>query len=192
MGSPHNPQPAPSSRRGSQTLTIVLLILALVVVLSAVAVWIGLRFLSQNIQVRTHQSGGETKEVTVDTPLGSLDVRQDHGKIDEAKIGLPIYPGAQQVPGRKSPTVDIGLPQGKQVRVLTGVFETTDSLDKVAAFYRDRLTGEKEKFVEKQGKNGMVFTLDYDRGEKVVVLEKKPNVTQLILVRVGHGDEQTN
>src|SRR6266567_1121688 len=71
MGSAPQPPIPPAApvppRSGSNVLAIVLLSLALIVVVSALAVWIGLRFLTHNVQVHVNQDGGARQEVSIKT-----------------------------------------------------------------------------------------------------------------------------
>ena len=54
--------------------------------------------------------------------------------LNEASLGLPIYPGATRLTDHDSATVNIDIADQTKVRVLAGKFETRDSVDKVIDF----------------------------------------------------------
>lgn len=85
-------------------------------------------------------ANGEDKTVQVDTPFGGVHVNTD--VVTAADLGLPVYPGAQAVKGddnHKSADVHLGFGEW-QLRVRAVTYETTDSKDKVSAFYKKALT----------------------------------------------------
>lgn len=84
-------------------------------------------------------ANGEDKTVQVDTPFGGVHVNTD--QISASDLGLPLYPGAQQVKGddsHKSADVHMGFGEW-QLRVRAVSYSTSDSRDKVAAFYKKAL-----------------------------------------------------
>jgi hypothetical protein len=88
-----------------------------------------------HVQVEKDANGNE-KNVKIDTPIGGLHVRA--GDTSAADVGLPVYPGATIAPdnqGDKSADVHMGFGDF-QLRVKVVNYETTDSQDKVLAFYQ--------------------------------------------------------
>jgi len=84
-------------------------------------------------------TNGKDKNVKIDTPLGGLHVRADN--TSAADVGLPVYPGAHIAPdkdGDKSADVHLGFGEW-QLRVKVVTYETSDSQDKVVAFYQKAL-----------------------------------------------------
>jgi hypothetical protein len=84
-------------------------------------------------------ANGEDKTVQVDTPFGGVHVNTD--QVSAADLGLPIYPGAQQVKGddnHKSADVHMGFGEW-QMRVRVVSYATADSQDNVEAFYKKAL-----------------------------------------------------
>jgi hypothetical protein len=83
---------------------------------------------------------GEDKKVQVDTPFGGIHVNTD--ETSAADLGLPVYPGADIVKGKdndKSADVHVGFGQWElHVKVVN--YSTSDSQDKVVAFYKKALT----------------------------------------------------
>jgi hypothetical protein len=84
-------------------------------------------------------ANGEDKKVQIDTPFGGIHVNTD--QTTAADLGLPVYPGAATVTGdgdHKSADVQLGF--GEWVlRVKAVSYQTSDSQDKVTAFYKKAL-----------------------------------------------------
>ena len=82
---------------------------------------------------------GEDKNVSIETPLGGLQVRSD--QTTAADLGLPVYPGAQATSdntGDRSADVRMGF--GKwQMRVEVVTYQTSDAQNKVIAFYKQAM-----------------------------------------------------
>jgi hypothetical protein len=185
-GPPAPPQPSGSR---SHFVIIALLLLALIVVVGGMGVWVGLRFLSNAVHVQVDQQGGGKKELSIKTPLGSLEVKPE---VKEANLGLPIYPGSTRVKEHDSATVNINIADETKVRVLASKFQTSDSLDKVTAFYHDRLGGQVTKFKEKDEEGKTVFEIKQDQQEKIVALKSTGDKTVIELVRLSEGKQDAN
>ncbi len=183
---PAPPQP-PESR--SHLVTIALLLLALIVLVGGMAVWGGLRFLSNAVHVQVENQSGGKKEVSIKTPLGSLEVNKD---VNEASLGLPIYPGATRIKENGSATVNLDIADEAKLHVLAGKFETPDSVDKVRAFYHDHLGDQVTKFKEKDEEGKTVFELKHDKQDKIVALKSSGDKTVIELVRVSEGQSEAN
>ena len=189
---PRPPVPPQPPRSGSNIVAITLLVLALIVLVSGIAVWTGVRFLSHNLRLRVENGGDGKKEVSINIPsgkIGSIEVQHD---VNEASLGLPIYPGAARVKDEDSATVDLGFAGENGVRIVVAKFETADSLERVTAFYRSSLGSEITKFTE-EGPNGKTtFEIKTDHQEKVAVLVTSGDRTQIKLVRVSFGKGESN
>jgi len=82
---------------------------------------------------------GDDKNVKVDTPLGGVHVTSD--QTSAADVGLPVYPGAKlsaQKDGDKSADIHFGFGDW-QFRVKVVKYTSSDSSDKVLAFYKKAL-----------------------------------------------------
>jgi hypothetical protein len=83
------------------------------------------------------QNGGD--DVKIATPFGGLQVRTDEASV-LSQIGLPAYPGAVLVKkdnGKGNGSADVNLSFGSfHLKVKAAGYRTTDSPDKVMAFYR--------------------------------------------------------
>jgi len=187
---PRPPVPPPPPRTGGHiVVAIVLLILLLIILVSGIAVWAGWRFLSRSVRVQVEESGRGRKEVSIQTPIGSLEVKHE---VDEARLGLPIYPGATRVKGEDAATVNIDIAGEQNVRVAAAKFETPDPIDQVRDFYRARLGNQVTRIIEKSPEGKIVFEIKHERQEKVVALKEVSGRTRIELVHVGHGPEEGN
>ncbi len=185
---PRPPVPPQPPRSGSHIVAIALLVLLLIVIVSAITLWTGLRMLSRTVQVRVDEGAGGKKEVSIKTPVGSLEVGQG---VDEARLGLPIYPGARRLK-EEGATVNLDLPGETNVRVVVGKFETPDPLEKVRDFYKQRLGDEVTKYRDRGPDGKTVFEIKHTGREKVVALVSTPSGTRIELVQVIEAKETTN
>jgi len=187
-------------------VAIALLTLALIVMVCGLAVWVGLRFLSRSVRVQVEDSGAGNKAIAIKTPVGSLEAQEGkerasvrtpfgsldiQGEVNEARLGLPVYPGATRVK-KEGATVNIDLPGEESIRVAAAAFETPDSLEKVKVFYKERLGSDVTKFIERNHEGKTVFEIKRRGQEKVVALHATGCYTRIELARVTHGREETN
>ena len=186
---PPRPPAAPQPPRSGNIVAIALLVLALIVLVSGIAVWTGLKFLSNNLHMQVVEKGGGKNEVSINTPVGSIDVRHE---VNENKLGLPIYPGAIQVKDNDSATVDLGFGGEAGVHILAAKFETSDSLESVKAFYKAQLGSEVSKFTDHGSDGKTTFEIKTKGLEKVVALESAGRKTLIKLVRVSFGERESN
>jgi len=168
-------------------VAIALLVLALIVLVCGIAVWGGLRFLASAVHVQV--DNGDKKEVSVKTPFGSVEVNKN---VNEASLGLPIYPGATRIKEQGSATVNLDIADEAKLHVLAGRFETADSLDKVVAFYHDRLGDQVTSFKDRNEEGKTVFEIKHDKQDKVVALKSSGDKTVIELVRVAEGQSDAN
>jgi uncharacterized OB-fold protein len=122
--------PLPPSTGGSSALKIILIVVAVVVgigILGVVTVGVvGYRIAKSS---RVSQQGDHVK---VDTPFGSVETSKDPAQAAK-DLGIEIYPGAEvQKDGASSATFG-------NIRTVTAFFESTDSPEKVCAFYKSKL-----------------------------------------------------
>ena len=85
-------------------------------------------------------ANGEDKKVQIDTPFGGIHVNTD--QTTAADLGLPVYPGAEIAKDKdndKSADIHMGFGEW-ELRVKVVNYSTSDSQDKVVAFYKNALT----------------------------------------------------
>lgn len=186
---PRGPAAPMPPRSGSHILTIALLLLALIIVVSLATVWIGLRFLARGVSVNVQERDSGRKEVSIKTPVGSMEVSPD---VDESRLGLPIYPGAQRLQDKDSANINFSFGGDAGLRLVVAKFETPDPPEKVRDFYKQRLGGDVTRFVEKDAEGKTVFEIKRRGQEKVVALESRGGGTRIALLRVNHGPTETN
>lgn len=211
---PQPPIPPAPPRSASNVVAIVLLSVGLVVLLSVVAIWAGVRFLERSVKVHVADAGGDKKEVSISTPFGGLEVNKNGG-VTETSLGLPIYPGAKPVKDQDSATVSLAIGGSNKFRIVAGKFETPDSLSKVRDFYQGRLTAQDGPFTKRSkvdsghddfdldsGEMGNFVGFD-DEGKTVFKIKRKGQIqvaaitsdsdgTRVELVRVGKGRDEAN
>jgi len=85
-------------------------------------------------------ASGKEKNVQVETPFGSVHVNSDQTTASD--VGLPVYPGAALVKDDdKNKSADVQAGFGRwQVRVRVVSYSTSDSKEKVTAFYKKALS----------------------------------------------------
>jgi hypothetical protein len=187
--SPHPQPPAHPvpARPSSNIVAIVLLLLALIVVVSGIVVWGGLHYLSRGVRVHLNEANG--KQISVQTPIGSFEVKKD---VNEAQLGLPIYPGATRLKDDKdSAAINMNFGGEQGVHVVVAKFETTENLDKVRSFYQDRVGGDVTKFTEKDNEGKTVFEIKNKNQERIITLKSTAGGTRIELVRLEHGREES-
>jgi hypothetical protein len=87
------------------------------------------------------RKNGDNDNVKIATPFGGMQVKTNDAAVQEG-MGLPIYPGAERVKknDKDSGSADVNLSFGGfQLRVKAASYRSTDSPEKLAAFYRQAL-----------------------------------------------------
>ena len=176
--SPGPGPPAPTG--GNSTLKIVLIAVGAIVVIGVLCVatvgLIGYHF-GRNVHVRH-----EGDHVTVDTPFGSVKANNDPA-LAARDLGVDIYPGAQ-IQKSGSASASFG-----NIHTIAANFESSDSLDKVCAFY-------KAKFP-----NAMTTRVDQNRctivtndKQNVITINVQPNAagTKIQIANVSKNVSSSN
>lgn len=178
----------------------------MIVLLSGLAIWGGIRFLTHSLKVHVNDEGGNRKEVSIKTPFGSIEANKNGG-VSEAALSLPIYPGARQAKDEDSASVSLGFPGSNSFRIVAGKFDTPDSFDKVRDFYQKQLTeqdgtfrktdhinsdtnldgGEMGNFIGVDNEGKTVFKIKLKDDMRVVALRERDGGTRIELVRVRKG-----
>jgi len=107
---------------------------AVVVALGAVMV------MMSGCRIDSHKDG-DNDNVKIATPFGGMQVKTNDAAVQEG-MGLPVYPGAERVKkhDKDSGSADVNLSFGGfQLRVKAASYRSTDSPDKLTAFYRQAL-----------------------------------------------------
>ena len=123
--------PVPAATGGSSALKIVLIVIAVIVGIGVLGVAtvgiVGYHFVKQ---AHVKQEGDHVK---VEAPFGNVESNADPEQTAK-DIGIDTYPGAE-VQKNGTATASFG-----PVHTASAVFTTSDSVDKVCAFYKSRFT----------------------------------------------------
>ena len=133
--------------------------------------------------VTTDKKGGETKTVTMESKDGSGKVTIGSQKtMTEAELGVPVYPGAESLASSKAE----GKEGGKASSYENYTLSTTDSHDKVAAFYKSRLKDVQSSSTIDQGDHKMTM-FSIERGKLRIVVQvmddPKEKKTMIVVTR---------
>jgi zinc-ribbon domain len=168
--------PAPAvTAPSSGTLKVVLIIVGAIVclgMLSAFAVMFGLWRISRSVHV--DRAGG----MTITTPAGKFSSgRTSSAHLSESEVGAPIYPGAVAEEGGFKLGGDSGT-------MATYVFKTSDSVQQVLAFYRDKF-GPKTSVVETP--QGGIVTAAKNDNEGVMVTVGRDDNEDKTSITITHA-----
>lgn len=126
--------------------------------------------------IKEGRSESGEKKVDIQTPFASLKVNTE---VDPKDTGLPVYPGAQRVPGTDGDkhSANVNISGGEfGLKVVAIKFQTGDPPQKVVDFYRDKMKAFGGKFLECRQQEGFVnYSHGGDRHE-------------LSCGSAGHGD----
>jgi hypothetical protein len=147
-----NVAPAKSSGAFKILLIVIGIFLGLGLLVAATLLY-GVWRVSRSVNI--DKAGG----VTISTPQGKISAGQAPMHVTEAQAGAPLYPGANSVQGG----FQIGGANGSMA---TYAFKTSDSVQQVLAFYRDKF-GPKVAVVESP--DGAVITSPKSDSEYVMV-----------------------
>ena len=181
---PRPPQPPPPPRTSGNLVAIVLLVVGLIAVVGIMAIYLGVRVLSHSVNFKVNEGASGKKEVSIQTPIGSMKVTKD---TDPGFIGLPIYPGATRVQGHDSASVNLEFPGDEKVQVAAVKFETDDAIDKVRDYYKNQLGDSVTRFKNRDEQGQIVFEMKQHDEEKIVALKTEDSKTRISLVRVIHA-----
>jgi hypothetical protein len=127
MASASGPGVTAGSAQSGSALKVILIVVAVVVIVGILGV-ATLGIVTWHIAKRAHvrQNGDHVK---VETPFGTVESGKDP---DEAarNLGVDVYPGAEVLKGSASTAAFGGM------RTSSANFESSDSFDKVASFYK--------------------------------------------------------
>src|ERR1700722_18294187 len=145
--------------------------------------------------LRNSRLDKEGKNVDIQTPVGEFKVNQDQNHAS----GLPIYPGA--TPSGKDDQANLEILAGQSgVGLAVETYSTPDSLEKVTAWYAQRLGSSfrrenpheksRNKAVSVDNDSDVSFVDDHGNGARVVGLKKQESTVEISLLRVGKREAQ--
>lgn len=160
------PGTPPSPNGPSSALKTILIIIGAIILIGIVGIatlaFIGLRVARHT---RVTQRGDHVK---VETPFGTAETSKDPEQVTK-ELGVEIYPGAEaQKEGASMATFG-------RVRTVSAAFQSSDSVEKVCAFYRSQFP------------NATVSSSDQNRC--TIVSNKPPNMITINVEPGGDGSK---
>jgi hypothetical protein len=120
----------------------------------------------------TLTTSGDNKTETITTKEGTVTVGQN--AVDLSKLGVPIYPGSQQVSGLAGSGM---RGSGQMVSLKTG-----DSFDKVFQWYKSQLpTGSQQMTSTTSGSSFAEFVIAAHGA--AIMLSERPNETDIVITQ---------
>jgi hypothetical protein len=169
--------PPPPATSGNTVVKIVLIVVGALVLLGVIVagvIGIGVYRLTKN--AHSNSQGG----VSLSTPNGTITTGKS-ANVSAADLGTDPYPGATSDEGSMS----MKMPTGSMV---TAVYRSTDSPDKVVAFYKEKL-GENASIV--QNNNGTVLSAgEKDKDNIVVTITPESNGTKIAIIHVTNSKSE--
>jgi hypothetical protein len=158
-------QPVAAPAKSSGALKVVLIIVCVFVGLGVLVAG-SLGYFAWRVAHAVKLSSKGDK-VSISVPGGGSFSADTSEKFTAADVGVDIYPGAAAAKGGARMSTNAGS-------WITAIFVTSDSQDKVLAYYKDKL-GSNAEFMESSG--GAVITVKKGEQEAVVVTIT-PNSTE--------------
>ena len=163
MSDAYTPAPAPVPKKsGSSALKIILIVLVVLVALGIGAVALvvgGIGYLAHKV-VQKHADGTTTTHV-----LGTALSTANSSSFSPSDLGADIYPGSTPTDGGSK----LDLPTGS---ITTGMYLTSDSVSKVADFYKGKFGASSSMFTT--GDTAMLNHKASDKDSTTVSITNKP------------------
>jgi hypothetical protein len=188
---PRPPGPPQPQRAPGKVLLIVVLVLVTIIAASVFAIYIGVRILSHSVSVREVGGTSGSKEVSIKTPVGNVEIHQAT-EANLGMLGLPVYPGAKRVTENGNASLTANFGTRNLVGVLAARFETRDPVWKVRSFYEDQLGNRVTRYIERDSQGKMVFEIKTGGQEKIVALRERYGRTGIELIKLVYGNNEVN
>jgi hypothetical protein len=148
-----NIPPAPASSGNTVKIVLIVIgVIALFGVLAAGIIGFGVYKVSKSVQIST-----------------------GHSTMSAAELGTAPYPGASTSDG----SMNMKLPNGSMV---TSVFTSSDSADKIVAFYKEKL-GDQASVVQ-TGNGTMLSAGEKDKNSVMVTVTPEGNNSKIVIIHV--------
>jgi len=168
----------PASSGGGSALKIILIIIGVIVLIAILGMatcsfvaYRAVKHASDRMHIK--EEGGHVK---VETLFGSAETSTDPGQVAK-DLGVDIYPGAEvQKNGASSATFG-------PIHTVTGMFTSTDSMDKVCSFYKEKFPNAMTSSAD-TGHCTIVSTDDQKKDMITVNVESSGDSSKIQITRV--------
>jgi hypothetical protein len=186
-----SPSAGPPPHSAGKTLLIVGLILVMLLVGSVFAIYTGVRMLSHSISVHEVRNASGNPQLSIKTPVGNVEIHEG-ASANVGLLGLPVYPGSRRITHDGNASVTANLGGQKLVGILAARFHTDDPVFKVREFYQKQLGETITHYVAKDSEGKTLFEINRRGQEKIVALRPQDNGTRIELIKIVHGNQETN
>jgi hypothetical protein len=165
---------------GSSALKVILIVVAVIVGIGILGIaTIGV--IGYHFAKSTHVTQ-EGDHVKVETPFGKVETSKDPDQAAK-EIGVDIYPGAEVQKNGASST-SFG-----SVHTVTANFQSSDSVDKVCAFYKSRFPG---SMVNTSDQNRCTIVSNDQRNMITINVEASGNTSRFQITNVSKKTASSN
>jgi hypothetical protein len=172
--------PVPVAPRSSDNALKIVVIIVGAVVLIGVLGLAAIGFVGWRIarHTRVHQEGNN---VRVETPFGVVESTKDPEEAAR-NLGVDVYPGAQAMK-EGAATANFG-----GVHTASATFETADSLDQVAAFYKSKFPN---ALVTTSQSNHCTIVSNDPKNLVTINIDARGNKTRIQIAKVSHNSDSS-
>ncbi len=171
----HKPHPMPTQppKKSGHTFKVILITLLVLVALGLGAVATGVFLVRKGVERATRNG--------MNFPIGDVRVSTKKEDINEETLGVPLYPGAQS----ETPFVIRGNNEKGSGSFGTFTFTTTDDVDEVVDFYKEKL-GENTRVSDVTGQGNRVVTLSLieNNANKTIVVTAADDKTKIVVTSI--------
>ncbi len=177
-GTPLPPSPAyqsvppPRASSSNNVLKIVLIVIGVFVLLGVIAASV-VGFGVYRVSKAVHKNSNG--DVSISTSEGTITTGRS-ANVSAADLGTALYPGASST---NSGSMNMKTPNGSMV---TSVFTSSDSSDKVIAFYKEKLGDQASIF--QTGDGTMLSAGEKDKNSVTVTVTPDGNGSKIVIIRV--------
>jgi hypothetical protein len=176
---PAVPAPPAPAAQGGGALKVILIVVGVVVLLAVLGVT-SVAFFAWHVARHAHHQDGDN--VKVETPFGSVETTKDPSEAAR-NLGVDLYPGAE-VMKNGAATANFG---GVHTATLTS--ESTDSVDKVASFYKAKFPN---ATVTTSGVDRCTIISNDNKTMITINIEAAGDKTKIQIARVSHSSDSTS
>jgi hypothetical protein len=162
------PQP---SNSGNTVLKVVLIIVGVFVLIGAIGAAV-IGFGVYRVAKSAHRDSNGN--VSISTPNGTITTGKS-ANVTAEDLGVDLYPGAVSNEG----SMNMKSPTGSMV---TAVFTSSDPVDKVVAFYKDKM-GDQASVV-RSGNGSVLSKGETDKDKVMVTVNPQGNASKIVIIHI--------